>query len=231
LLGSFLFRGEDVFKKARVLSGGELSRLGLACTLAKKANFLLLDEPTNHLDMTSVETLSGGIADYEGTLLFVSHDRTFIDSVCTHVFAMLPDGRSMLFPGQLEDYRRMALVARFPNVMEIEEAPRTQLANAGDRKIGASQRHQDGKELKKKQQQLTTKKSQLEKAMQKTKEKCLEIEAKLASLPPKDYSEAIDLNRELEAQHFEMAQDEEKWLQIAEELEDVESILKNQGRT
>src|SRR6185437_11304312 len=100
---------------------GEQSRVGLACALSQKACLLLLDEPTNHLDMTSVETLAASLEAYAGTTLFVSHDRTFIDAVCTHVFAMLPDGRSMLFPGKLADYARLAALAGFPNVLAAQE--------------------------------------------------------------------------------------------------------------
>src|SRR5690606_6877919 len=92
LLGAFLFSGDDVTKQAKVLSGGELSRLGLARSVGRRCGLMLLDEPTNHLDMSSVEVLAANLAAYEGNIIFVSHDRTFIDHVCTHVFAMLPDG-------------------------------------------------------------------------------------------------------------------------------------------
>lgn len=105
ILGSFLFRGEEVFKPVGVLSGGEKSRVGLATLLLQKANFLLLDEPTNHLDMTSSEILANALDEYEGTVLFVSHDRSFIQSICTHVLAMSQDGSHTLYEGQLEDHK------------------------------------------------------------------------------------------------------------------------------
>jgi ATP-binding cassette subfamily F protein 3 len=105
ILGSFLFRSEDVFKPFGVLSGGEKSRVGLATLLLQKANFLLLDEPTNHLDMTSSEILANALDEYEGTVLFVSHDRSFIQSICTHVLAMGQDGSHTLYEGQLEDHK------------------------------------------------------------------------------------------------------------------------------
>ena len=101
-----------------MLSGGEKARVGLARLLMQEANFLLMDEPTNHLDISSCEILSQAVQDFEGTVLFVSHDREFIDAVCTHVYAMLPDGRGQLFEGKLDDYRRLAAKAYFPDVLE-----------------------------------------------------------------------------------------------------------------
>ncbi len=85
ILGSFLFEGDDVFKKVGVLSGGERNRLALAKILLAKSNFLILDEPTNHLDMQSKDRLQGALIDYSGTLLIVSHDRDFLEPLVTKV--------------------------------------------------------------------------------------------------------------------------------------------------
>src|SRR4030081_4054168 len=88
LLGCFLFSGDDVFKRIGVLSGGERNRYALLRMLMHPANFLLLDEPTNHLDMRAKDVLLKALSDYTGTVVFVSHDRYFIDKLATRVFAI-----------------------------------------------------------------------------------------------------------------------------------------------
>jgi len=103
LLGSFLFKGDDVYKRVGVLSGGEKSRLSLACLLVQDANFLLLDEPTNHLDILSIEILSQALASYTGTVMFVSHNRSFINAVATHVLEVSAGGSVRFREGTLED--------------------------------------------------------------------------------------------------------------------------------
>lgn len=103
-LGCFLFTGEEVFKKIKVLSGGEKSRVALAKTLLTKANFLLLDEPTNHLDMFSTSVLAEAIENYKGTCLFVSHDRTFISKVANKIW-WVENGTLREFIGDFEEYQ------------------------------------------------------------------------------------------------------------------------------
>jgi ATP-binding cassette subfamily F protein 3 len=103
LLGCFLFSGDDVFKKIGVLSGGERNRYALARILMQPANFLLLDEPTNHLDMRAKEVLLEAIENYSGTVVFVSHDRYFLDKIATRVFH-IGEGDVTVYPGNYEDY-------------------------------------------------------------------------------------------------------------------------------
>ncbi len=103
LLGCFLFSEDDVFKKIGVLSGGERNRFALARLLLKPSNFLLLDEPTNHLDMRAKDVLLNALQEYTGTVVFVSHDRYFIDGLATRVFEVA-DGRVNVYPGNYEDY-------------------------------------------------------------------------------------------------------------------------------
>jgi len=104
LLGCFLFSGDDVFKRIGVLSGGERNRYALLRMLLYPANFLLLDEPTNHLDMRAKDVLLEALSKYTGTIVFVSHDRYFIDKLATRVFEV-GNGRVEVYPGNYEDYR------------------------------------------------------------------------------------------------------------------------------
>jgi ATP-binding cassette subfamily F protein 3 len=103
LLGCFLFSDDDVFKKIGVLSGGERNRYALARMLLAPSNFLLLDEPTNHLDMRAKDVLLESLSKYSGTVVFVSHDRYFIDNLAARVFE-IEDGHVHVYPGNYEDY-------------------------------------------------------------------------------------------------------------------------------
>ena len=103
LLGCFLFRDDDVFKPIGVLSGGERNRYALLRMLLRPTNFLLLDEPTNHLDMRAKDVLLDALLKYTGSVVFVSHDRYFIDKLATRVFEVA-DGHVHVYPGNYEDY-------------------------------------------------------------------------------------------------------------------------------
>jgi len=119
LLGCFLFSEDDVFKPIGVLSGGERNRYALARMLLHPSNFLLLDEPTNHLDMRAKDVLLESLEKYNGTVVFVSHDRYFIDKLATRVFE-IGGGRIEDFPGNYEDY-----LWRKQRQTSFEDAPRS----------------------------------------------------------------------------------------------------------
>ncbi|MFQ5458205.1 MAG: ABC-F family ATP-binding cassette domain-containing protein, partial [Myxococcota bacterium] len=121
ILGSFLFRGDDVNKRVGVLSGGERNRLALALMLLRPANVLLLDEPTNHLDLEAKDVLLEALLSYSGTVLFVSHDRHFLDRLSKHVFEV-GDGGIHAYPGNYEDYLyRKAKQAEAATAVEPEK--------------------------------------------------------------------------------------------------------------
>ena len=118
LLGCFLFSEDDVFKTIGVLSGGERNRYALARMLLHPSNFLLLDEPTNHLDMRAKDVLLDSLQKFTGTVVFVSHDRYFIDKLATRVFE-IGEGRVEVFPGNYEDYlwRKEGKAGATPDVL------------------------------------------------------------------------------------------------------------------
>jgi ATP-binding cassette subfamily F protein 3 len=103
ILGGFLFSGDDIEKPVRVLSGGERTRLAVARMLLRPSNTLLLDEPTNHLDLDSKDVLLEALEDFGGTLIFVSHDRYFVDKLATKVIE-IGHGQALVFPGTYEEF-------------------------------------------------------------------------------------------------------------------------------
>ena len=119
-LAIFLFRGEEVFKPVSALSGGERARILLLRLMLSQNNFLLLDEPTNHLDISSCEALENALADYEGTLLIVSHDRYLINRLADKVYRLEPEGTT-LFPGGYDEYLTAVKEQEAPQEKEMHE--------------------------------------------------------------------------------------------------------------
>ncbi|GAA3944979.1 ATP-binding cassette domain-containing protein [Chitinophaga oryziterrae] len=129
LLGCFLFTGDDVYKKIRILSGGEKARVALAKTIISQANFLLLDEPTNHLDMNSVQMLIDALSKFDGTYVLVSHDRYFVSQTANKIWEIV-DGEIKEFKGtytEWEDFKK-----RQAETLKQQAAAAKQLANASD---------------------------------------------------------------------------------------------------
>ncbi len=143
ILGSFLFSGEEVFKKIKVLSGGERARVALIRLLLSGANLLLLDEPTNHLDMESRAALSDALESYQGTLLLVSHDRELLQNVCKQ-FVLVSNGGITPLEGNLDNYLEQSTQAR-------EEQPSSPQQEQKKQRI--LQREQTSNELRRKRQQ------------------------------------------------------------------------------
>ncbi|KAB8027970.1 ribosomal protection-like ABC-F family protein [Fluviispira multicolorata] len=222
LLGSFLFKRDDVFKPVKVLSGGEKSRVGLACLLLQEANFLLLDEPTNHLDMSSAEILAQAIDEYDGTVLFVSHDRNFIDSICTHVFAMTNDGRFALFEGKLEDYERLAPLSGFPDILSPDKS--LEIAKISDEytkpiqlKPAEISREQQ-QEHRKEKQRLEKIKEKIDFDISQLALKVKDIETLMEAVDHSDYLRLAELNKSHEDLKLQLSHAEEEWLEIEEQL-------------
>jgi ATP-binding cassette subfamily F protein 3 len=149
VLGCFLFSGEEVFKKIKVLSGGEKSRVALAKVLISEANFLLLDEPTNHLDMQSVNILIQALQQYEGTYVVVSHDRYFVSNIANKIW-YIEDNEVKEYPGSFDEYEtwmatrttEQVPVAKTkekpkPELTPIEASPKSKLTEKEIEKLEA----------------------------------------------------------------------------------------------
>ncbi len=133
LMGCFLFKGDDIYKKIRILSGGEKARVALAKTIISKSNYLLLDEPTNHLDFSSVKMLVQALNKFEGTYVFVSHDRYFIQNAATQIWEIV-DGKINVFDGTFDEWeehkKRKALNAKQQSEDAKQEIKATKIENA-----------------------------------------------------------------------------------------------------
>lgn len=223
VLGSFLFSGDDSLKKVGVLSGGEKGRVSLARILVQRANCLILDEPTNHLDMASVAALSNALLDYQGSVLFVSHDREFINSFCTHVFVMLPDGGSMLFEGDLDDYQRLAQQANFPNVLRIDEdSPSSTKA----KKTSSSQQTREQMRVLKKQRNAEEKKlKKAEEQEESLRKKRSKLEKLLEELNPDDYEKLGQVQADIDLVDQELDECESRWLEHSEIIESLDNQI------
>ena len=187
MLGCFLFAGDDVFKKIKVLSGGEKARVSLAKTLVSEANFLLLDEPTNHLDIDSIEIIIEALKRYEGTLIFVSHNRYFIEKLANKVW-WIEDEEVKEYPGTYHEYNYKLEQDKL-NPPKVEVRKKTSVSsseNSVDSKNTWKQKDEKIEQVKKLQKQLDGKEEQLKNA----KSHGASLEAKLAeaaNLTPEDF--------------------------------------------
>ena len=183
-LGRFLFSGDDAFKPIFNLSGGERGRVALAVLALQGANFLLLDEPTNHLDMQSQELLEQVLQDFDGTLLFVSHDRYFIDALATQVW-VVEDGRLLVYSGNYSAYVEQLRA-------EKEVPPPARRPRAGRR-----QAQQDVQRAEKMARQLEARQADLEAEIQQleTRLSALTRQLELASRAER-VDQVYDLGRE-----------------------------------
>jgi ATP-binding cassette subfamily F protein 3 len=180
--GAFLFSGDDVHKSIGVLSGGEKTRVSLAKLLVKPGNLMLMDEPTNHLDLISSEILIDALADYQGTLIFVSHNQSFVNRLATKIWDIRGDGVVEEYPGNLDEYydhleRIPEILPDKPERTQIKAAPITDKKNRKAQKRQEAERRQLIKAtVKPIQDKLTT----LEERINDLEEKGKELEKMLS---------------------------------------------------
>ena len=210
LLAAFLFTGDDVYKRIEDLSGGERGRVSLAKLMLSEANFLILDEPTNHLDITSKEILESSLNQYKGTVLFVSHDRYFINKTATRIMNLT--GRQIInYIGNYDYYleKKDSLEAVY-----LKQDEETEIV---DRQETA------GKQDWKQQKEEMARQRKKEKELKKTEQRIEEIEEKMAEIDERFVDPAIatnsaklgELQKEKDALEEELEALYEKWEELA----------------
>jgi ATP-binding cassette, subfamily F, member 3 len=230
ILGSFLFTGEDVDKPVHALSGGERARLLLTKLAMQNDNFLILDEPTNHLDIDSREVLEVALNDFDGTLLFVSHDRYFINQVATSVVEVSPEGTE-LFLGDYDYYidkkQEQAEIAAAAasqaaeKAAEASAADSTSATNAAPRSKG-QQNYQASKQQQREKRKLERSVAALEEQMTALDGQATQIQTEMAQPEVSaDVGKLQDLQKKLEAINAQQEQVETEWTEQAEALEEL----------
>ena len=212
VLGRFLFSGDDVTKAISSLSGGEKARVALAKLMMLKANTLILDEPTNHLDLDSKEVLENALIDYPGTILFVSHDRYFINRIATKVIELSSDG-AFEYLGDYDYY-----------VEKKKELEEIRVEQAGPIEVGAATIKQStstiDKEAKKRERQITRRLEELEGQLGVIEENINAVEEKLCDPAIfQDHEQLVVLQKELESYKEEQEVVMTEWMELEEELE------------
>ena len=212
VLGCFLFTDDDVFKKIKVLSGGEKSRVALAKTLISESNFLMLDEPTNHLDMLSVSILVQALQQFEGTFLLVSHDRDFISKVATKIW-WIEDHQIKEYPGTYEEFEWWMDQREKQNgkSAQTQESSKT----AAKPKKENTKPRLDNKEEKALKREI----GEIEATIEKLEAEVAKLEARLADPEVyEDPSRLAEVDKDYQNKKASLNEATEKWEQLLEQL-------------
>lgn len=223
ILGAFLFGGDDIYKKVRVLSGGERSRLAIAKLLLEPYNLLVLDEPTNHLDMRSKDILKNALLNYQGTIIVVSHDRDFLDGLVNKIYEVR-DTKIFEFRGSIYDFLEKKKLASLNELQNISSTkPQSNIAHNPDKKNLYAEKKELDKEIKKLQRNIAETEQQIEEL----ERKLAEMNHTLATDPPADENFFVSYQK---IQH-EIAQQMGQWEKLHTSLENLQkqkdSILQN----
>lgn len=214
LLGSFLFVGDDVYKPVHDLSGGEKARLELTKLSFKPINFLILDEPTNHLDIDSREVLENAINEFTGTVLFVSHDRYFINQVATDVLDMHKDGITH-YEGNYDDF--LAEQTKRQSSIPSDNTDKQATPSTG------KQSYQQSKEQQKARRKLQRQVDKLEQEMSELEDRQTQLQEKMSQPEiATDIGKLTDLQKDLDATKDKAEEVELAWTEAAEKLEEFD---------
>src|SRR6478672_11450338 len=217
LLGCFLFSADDVFKRIGVLSGGERNRYALLRMLLHPANFLLLDEPTNHLDMRAKDVLLKALTDYNGTVVFVSHDRYFIDKLATRVLEV-GDGRVEVYPGNYEDYRWRKEGGAAALQKAVTSPAQAQPANGNANGQPAKSEESAGRRLNPiKRKQMEDRVHELESEINRLEDTIAEYEAALQTFVSAEETQRV--TQELGARRAELQSRMAEWESLGQALQ------------
>lgn len=210
VLGNFLFTGDDVLKPVSALSGGEKARLALAKLMMEKSNLLILDEPTNHLDLDSKEVLESALIDFPGTILFVSHDRYFINKIATQIVEMQPKQATM-YLGDYDYYLDKKEEERELKELNEQETKKEEITT--DTKTTFEQE----KELKKEQRKKERRISEIEQEIEKVEQSIEEIEDLLCQPDIyQDHEKSLELTEQNEKNNQNLEKLMEEWEQLHE---------------
>lgn len=222
MLGAFLFRGDDVHKSLDVLSGGEKARVALLKLLLRPVNFLILDEPTNHLDMHSKDVLLDALKDFGGTVIFVSHDRGFIENLSTRVLELKP-GQFRLFPGDYKYYmERLEREANgeFSQNDELKPAAQPEKNSQKEEKTETKRSWEEQKKLESERRRAEKNVKNLEEQILKLEEEKSSQEAQMAK--PEVYSngeKAKAVQKKIDELAEKLEELNLQWMEAAEALE------------
>jgi ATP-binding cassette, subfamily F, member 3 len=219
-LGAFLFSGDDVFKPVSVLSGGEKSRLALAKLLLDPPNFLVMDEPTTHLDMRSIEALISALSQYEGTLVFVSHDVHFIRSIATSVLHVQP-GQIRFYPGSYDYFvEKAAADSNKVSNISSEAPPRSEPSTRNQEKERKRLEAEARQQRSQKERELRSKLQQIEKRILELEERQQRLVVALQESNGSTSEQSLELKRVADELGMLMPE----WERLVEESKDVRAV-------
>ncbi|MCK9857019.1 ABC-F family ATP-binding cassette domain-containing protein [Paenibacillus sp. ATY16] len=212
VLGNFLFSGEDVLKRISSLSGGEKARVSLAKLMLEQANVLILDEPTNHLDLFSKEVLESALLDYEGTLLFISHDRYFLNKMAERIVELTPTGTEH-FLGNYDD-----MIEKKAELEEARLEAAAKLASKSNQPIAeAPTSYEMDKQAKREERSRLRKLEQLEQEIASLEEQIAEYEVQLTDPAIfNDYMAIQEIQAKIEGKRTSLNAAYEQWEQLSE---------------